>query len=124
MPTTFTTLALAPDGSFAYPEAQALYANPIAITEGAAGAPKVQKLALYTAFNTLTGTLAANTGVTLTMGGGFAFFPAANATYASTVVPIDVSIVSGSSDPDAPLIQIYNGNSFPVNYSLTWRAII
>jgi len=90
--------------------------NPIAITEGASGAPRNQATSLNTATNTLTGSIPATSEVTLTLG-GYAFFPAVSMTGGSA----DLGISGAAAD--GPQIRLVNPTGSTVSYTVRWRAI-
>lgn len=90
--------------------------NPIAISEGASGAPKVMAAALNTATNTLSGTLAAGATVEVTIG-PYAFFPSCN----GATLSFSLGWTGGTSDDGT--VRIFNGTGSPVGYAVRWRAI-
>ena len=88
--------------------------NPIAITEGASGAPRIVQNALSTTNTTYSGTIAEGVVVDITMTNTFSFFPDW-----STNMP--VSLLSTAGQPN---FRVNNnlgaGNQ---SYTFTWRSI-
>ena len=109
-------------------DALALRDNPIAIAEGAAGAPRIQTAAiqdgavaqakLKTNTTSLSGTIGGFGRTNLSLG-PYAFFPSIEGGLNINVV---ASTTSGSAD--APRIGLRNDGESSNAYTLRWRRII
>jgi len=106
----------------------ALRDNPVAIAEGAPGAPRVQRAAIEgdainrvkidTGTNSVSGTLSAGGGVDIIMN-PYSFFP--RVTGGSTV---SMRAASGGSGPDASRFRLTNTSTDDsAAYSVAWRFI-
>ena len=91
--------------------------NPIAISEGSTGAPKVLANALNITSNSLTGSIGAGAGVVLTIG-AYAFFPS-------------IQLQSGGSadwgttgtTADDGKLNLSNSTGSSISYTVRWRSI-
>lgn len=98
----------------------AMYQNAIAIAEGAPGAPRVVRGAISTFTNSVSGSIAENASVNISIG-TTAFFPNLSSSSSSE---IDIAVATGSStDPDFGRIRLIHRGSGTANYTVTWRAI-
>jgi len=91
--------------------------NPIAISEGSSGAPKVLKAALNVTLNTVTGSVVSGTTDVINLG-GLSFFPSVEGT------ALQVNVASSvTANADSPRISITTGTGSPVAYTVKWKTI-
>lgn len=110
--------ALDPDAPLTSELAYAWRDNPIAIAEGAAGAPRVRAAAISTTTGSLSGTITAGGFVDIDIGAR-AFFPSVRS---PTRMPIYTGAGVGG-DPDAAGFRIVNTESTNLPYTVNWRRI-
>ena len=91
--------------------------NPIAISEGSTGAPKVLANALNITSNSLTGSVSAGGGTATVTLGAYAFFPSISA---STMT---VTFGTNGTTADNPSVFLLNSSGSPVSYTIRWRSI-
>jgi len=90
--------------------------NPIAISEGSTGAPKVLANALNITSHSLTGSVSAGSSSTITLG-AYAFFPSISAS------SMTVTFGTDGTTADDPRLLLTNGSVSPVSYTIRWRSI-
>lgn len=93
----------------------AMYENLIAVTEGAAGAPKHQPASLNTAVLTYTGTLAA--GSTLSL-------PAPSSQYSFWPNVASTADVTAQIGVNGALVLVNNNGAVGQGYTVNWRYIV
>lgn len=92
--------------------------NPIAIAEGAAGAPRVRAAAISTTTGSLSGSLVAGANVEIDIGAR-AFFPSIRSP--NTMQLFTAGGTGG--DPDAAGFRILNNGTVTNPYAVNWRRI-
>jgi hypothetical protein len=88
--------------------------NPIALSEGAAGAPKVMRAALNLTANTLTGSVGSGASVTLSLN-QYSFFPSVDDGSSTTTW--------GTGTSTIPKLTLSNGSGASSGYSVWWNSI-
>ena len=118
--TTYVTIAnteVDPDSPITADLITKLRDNPLAIGEGAAGAPKITAAALNTSTSTLTGTVSASSTLTVALG-AYAFFPSVNWGAGGSA---SLSTVGTTADNGG--IALVNGSGSSIAYTIRWRKI-
>ena len=88
--------------------------NPIAITEGASGAPKVMRAALNMTANTLTGTVGAGANTTVNLN-QYSLFP--------SVAFSGGTVTWGVGTSTVPKLFLANGTGSALGYSIWWNSL-
>lgn len=100
----------------------ALRDNPVAITEAAAGAPKIVRGALKTATASFSGTVGANSTQAVSIN-AYSFFPSASASVSSGVVVVRASISGGGVGADSGNLLFENTTGTSQSIDAAWRYI-
>ncbi|CAB4124407.1 hypothetical protein UFOVP59_2 [uncultured Caudovirales phage] len=87
--------------------------NPIALSEGASGAPKVMAAALNLTANTLTGSVGSGASTTLSLN-QYSLFPS---------VAFGGTTSWGTGTSTIPRLSLSNGSGSSVGYSIWWNSI-
>lgn len=95
--------------------------NIIALSEGAAGAPRIVRGALKTATNSVSGTLAANGTVTVALD-AWSFFPHIRGGTSGGMAV--ASITNGTANADTPGFQLSNPFGSTQSYAVAWRSLL
>ena len=88
--------------------------NPIAITEGSTGAPKVMAAAINWTANTLTGNISSGANTTLSLN-QYSMFPSVAGGGATTTW--------GTGTSTVPKLFLANATGSTVSYSIWWNSI-
>lgn len=107
-----------PDAPVTSELAYAFRDNPVAIAEGAVGAPRVSRLAIKSSTTSLAGNVSGQSFVNINLG-AFAFFP--NISGASPLNLRSVSPTAGG--PDDSRFSLINTTTSISSYSVQWRRL-
>lgn len=118
--TTITETATDPDAPVTSSLLKALRDNPIAIAEGASGAPKIVRSALKTATGSVSGTLAASGTVVVSLN-QYSFWPDIRLDVTGTIIISGGGL--GSASANTPTIPLQNTDDNSRVYSISWRYI-
>jgi hypothetical protein len=94
--------------------------NIIALSEGAAGAPRILRGALKTTTNSVSGTLSAGSRVTISLD-AWSFFPdiRGGATGAFAVEAVNAA----SANADTPRFSLACNSGTSIAYTVAWRSL-
>ena len=95
------------------------FRNPVAMAQGAVGAPRIVAGALNIATNSVSGSLAISATVRINLDRK-SFFPDIKSNAAGlTVLGLD----GASASPSTPGFGLFNENAVPIGYSVAWEYI-
>lgn len=96
--------------------------NPIAIAEGAPGAPRIVRGALSTSTNSVSGSVPVS-GSTVVQLNAYSFFPNIRKTVGSNVKLIVQAVDAGTSGADTAQFELSHDGTSSVSFSVSWRYI-
>lgn len=88
--------------------------NPIAIGEGAVGAPRIVAAGLNSSISSLSGSVGGSSSLQVTLG-SYSFFPAVDSAAATSW--------GNSTNADAPKLLLTNSGGSAASYTITWRHL-